>query len=293
MDPVLLGSLLVGALVATGAVLVVGELLPAHPRLGPALRRLHDDLGFAPDRPIAPGRWWRRLWHRFPVPRQDLSLLGYGTDRYVTLLLVAAGGGALLPVVAVVMFTAAGRALPGSVVAAVPALMTAAAAAAAAVVHRDVAWRARRLREGFRHAVAVYLVMVAMERSAGHGTVEALERAAQVADNPVIRRIRDALLRARSHHRPPWEELATLGERVGVPELTDLGQIMRGSGQSGAQVHRTLLDRAASLRDQIRTDALARAEATTGRLEIPGAVLLLVLAAFVIYPITQRITVGM
>lgn len=290
MDPVLLGSLLVGALAATGAVIVVGELLPAHPRLGPALRRLHDDLGPAPTVPTGP---WRRLWYRYPVPRQDLSLLGYGTDRYVTLLLVAVGAGALLPVVAVVMFTAAGRALPGSVVAAVPALMVGTAAAAAVVVHRDVTWRARRLREEFRHAVAVYLVMVAMERSAGHGTVEALERAAQVADNRVVRRIRDALLRARSHHRPPWEELAALGERIGVPELTDLGQIMSGSGQSGAQVHRTLLDRAASLRDQIRTDALARAEATTGRLEIPGAVLLLVLAAFVIYPITQRITVGM
>ena len=93
----------------------------------------------------------------------------------------------------------------------------------------------------------------------------------------------------RSHHRPPWDELSALANQIGVVELGDVGQIMHSSGQSGAQVHRTLLERADSLRDELRAEALARAEATTGKLEVPGAVLLVVLAAFVIYPITQRV----
>jgi hypothetical protein len=105
-------------------------------------------------------------------------------------------------------------------------------------------------------------------------------------------RVRETLLRARAHHRPPWDELTMLGQQIGVPELSDVGQIMQAAGQSGAQVNRTLLERADSLRDQIRADALAKAEATTGKLEIPGAVLLFILAAFVIYPITQRVYIG-
>lgn len=290
MDPVLAASLAVGALAAAGALVAVGELLPATPALGAALRRLHGDVdqsGEATGRGVL--RWLSR---RFPVPRDDLALLGYRPERYAATVLVAAGAGAASPLLVGAVLAAAGRIPPaaplgGGVLAVVAAVGFAVAA------HRDIGYRARRLRTGYRQVIAVYLTLVAMERGAGHGTVEALERAGQVGDHPVVYRIRDALLRARSHHRPPWEELAELGERIGVPELTDVGQIMRGSGLSGAQVHRTLLDRAASLRDQIRTDALARAEATTGRLEIPGAVLLLVLAAFVIYPITQRIYLGM
>jgi hypothetical protein len=292
MDPVVAASLALGALAATGVLIIAGELLPATPALGAALRRLHD--GPAPAGPTSRGRRVPRwLARRFPVPRDDLALLGYRTERYLATVLAAAGTGAVSPILVAAMLTAAGRSLPAQAAAVASVASVAAAAGFAAAAHRDVAYRARRLRAEFRHVVAVYLVLVAMERGGGHGTVEALERAGQVGDNPVMQRIRDALLRARSHHLPPWEELAELGTRIGVPELADVGQIMRGSGQSGAQVHRTLLEQAASLRDRIRTDALARAEATTGRLEIPGAVLLLVLAAFVIYPITQRIYLGM
>lgn len=291
MDPVLAASLAVGALAAAGVLVIVGELLPATPALGAALRRLHERP--APAGPAAGRRVPGWLARRFPVPRDDLALLGRPTDRYVATVLAAAAAGAISPILLAAVLAASGRSVPSQAAATGAVAAVVAAAGFAVAAHRDVAYRARRLRAEFRQVVAVYLVLVAMERGAGHGTVESLERAGQVGDNRVMRRIRDALLRARTHRLPPWEELAELGTRVGVPELADVGQIMRGSGQSGAQVHRTLLDRAASLRDQIRTDALARAEATTGRLEIPGAVLLLVLAAFVIYPITQRIYLGM
>ena len=64
---------------------------------------------------------------------------------------------------------------------------------------------------------------------------------------------------------------------------------MQSSGTEGAQVHETLRSRADSLRDQIRTDNLASAEAVTGRLDVPGALLVFVLIGFVLYPFMTRI----
>jgi hypothetical protein len=54
-------------------------------------------------------------------------------------------------------------------------------------------------------------------------------------------------------------------------------------------VHDSLRGRADSLRDQIRTDNLARAEAVTSRLDVPGALLVFVLVGFVLYPFVARI----
>lgn len=288
MDLVLVASLLLGALAATGVIVVVRELSPATPALGPALRRLHP----RPEQRVSGWVVPPRLLRRLPVPHDSLALLGHTPARYAGTLLVAALAGLAFPVVVGVLLASAGRHLPAAVLAAGGAVSLATAAVFALVAHSDVEFKARRVRREFRAVVAVYLSLVAMERGAGHGTVESLERAADVGDGWVIARIRAALLRARAHHRPPWDELTELGDEIGVPELSDVGQIMQGSGESGAHVNRTLLERADSLRDQIRADALARAEATTGKLEIPGAVLLFILAAFVIYPITQRVYIG-
>jgi hypothetical protein len=288
VDLVLVGSMALGALAAAGVLILVRELLPATPALGPALQRLHPGL---PAR-RAPLGGADRLVRRLPVPYDSLALLGHTTGRYLGSLLLAALAGLALPVVGGVMLASAGRQLPGPALAAGAGLSLATAAVFVLVAHSDVQFRARRVRREFRSVVAVYLSLVAMERGAGHGPVESLERAAEVGDGWVIRRIRETLLRARAHHRPPWDELTALGRELGVAELSDVGQIMQSAGQSGAQVNRTLLERADSLRDQIRADALSRAEATTGKLEIPGAVLLFILAAFVIYPITQRVYIG-
>jgi hypothetical protein len=289
MDLVLIASMLIGALAAAGVLILVGELLPAAPALGPALQRLHPDHPIRPRTPVSTAdRWLRRI----PVPYDSLALLGQTPARYYWSLLVAAFAGLALPVVLGVMLAASGRHLPPVAVAAGAGLSLAAAAVFAVIAHSDLQFKAKRVRREFRSVVAVYLSLVAMERGGGHGSVESLERAAEVGDGWVIRRIRETLLRARAHHRPPWDELTALGNEIGVAELSDVGQIMQAAGTSGAQVNRTLLERADSLRDQIRADALSRAEATTGKLEIPGAILLFILAAFVIYPITQRVYLG-
>ena len=105
----------------------------------------------------------------------------------------------------------------------------------------------------------------------------------------MLERIREALRIAQLQMQSPWDELRTLAEEIGVPELGDVGAIMQSSGADGAQVHETLRTRADALRDQIRTDNLSRAEAVTGRLDVPGAMLVFVLMGFVLYPFLTRV----
>ncbi len=54
-------------------------------------------------------------------------------------------------------------------------------------------------------------------------------------------------------------------------------------------MHDTLRSRADALRDQIRTEALARAEGVTSRLDIPGALLVFILLGFILFPFMARV----
>jgi hypothetical protein len=285
MDWPLVLSLAVGASVAGGVLLLVRELLPGTPALGPALDRLHP--------PAAAGRHGPAVlrW-RTPVPHDSLALLGRSPRDYRLALAAGALAGLAVPVVLAVMALAAGRAdLSASLAAGGTAASIAAAAGGALVVHLEVSTRAARVRAQFRPVVASYVTLVAMQRAAGHGSVESLERAAQIGDSPPVRRIRDALHRARTHHRPPWEELTRVAAELRVPELADVGWIMQSSGVGGAPVHRTLLQRAATLRDQIRTETLARAERINTTLETPGVLLLALLVAYFLLPVMSQVNI--
>ena len=77
----------------------------------------------------------------------------------------------------------------------------------------DLRRRATAERLAMRHAVCAYLELVALERAGDAGTVEALERAATVADAAPFARIRDALTRAQLGGQPPWIGLADLARR--------------------------------------------------------------------------------
>ena len=285
MDWTTLAALAIGALAGTGVLLLVNELLPATPALGAALNRLHPEL----TRERSTAEFLTRWLRRFPVPRESLALLGRTTGQYYTSLLVAALAGLALPVVAGVMLATSGRHLPVPLVAAGGAMSLAGAAGFALAAHSDVTFKARRVRREYRQVVAVYLALVAMERGAGHGSVESLERPRRWA-----RVGGPADPRGAAGPVPPPSTLGRATELAArtVPELRDVGHIMHSSGSSGAQVPDAVA--AGGLAgDQIRTEALGRAEATTGKLEIPGAVLLAILAAFVIYPLTQRVYIGL
>jgi Flp pilus assembly protein TadB len=274
-----------GGLLGLGLFLLVWRALPATPSAGQALRRLHPDgldptlLGAAPARKP----WWTRLWR---PPRRELALLGRTPQQYWTSVGISAMVGLAAPAVLGAVLLAIGSGLPF----AVPVGGSLGLAVLAGwMAHYDVATKAANARYEFRRAVCSYLDLVSLEVAAGHGPVAALERACSGIDGWVFQRLRETLLRAQLQLHQPWDELKELADEIDVPELGDVGDIVRAAGAAGAVVHDTLLARAESLRDQVRVEALARAKATTTKLDIPGAALLLVLAIFVIYPLMTRI----
>ncbi|MEV4753690.1 type II secretion system F family protein [Micromonospora sp. NPDC049559] len=276
-----------GAAIGLGIFLVIREALPPAPALGPALRRLHQ-----PPRPAGTAGVGRNLdWLHGPArwlrpPTRDLALLGRTPEQYALSLLLSALVGLVAPALAAAVVAAAGVGLPVAVPAGVGVGL---AALSALLAHHDVLSRAERARREFRRAICTYLDLVALQLSAAHGPVQALEQAAGVCDGWVFERIREALRMAQLQMHSPWDELRQLADEIGVPELGDVGAIMQSSGSEGAQVHETLRSRADSLREQIRTDNLARAEAVTGRLDVPGALLVFILVGFVLYPFMTRI----
>ncbi|WP_033344423.1 type II secretion system F family protein [Catenuloplanes japonicus] len=277
-----------GAAVGVGVFLFVRELMPATPALGPALRRLHQQRQTTGDERRRRRRldWLGGLARWLRPPQQELDLLGRTPEQYALSIVLSALFGLVAPIVAVTIMSAAGIRLPFAVPVFAGLLL---AAAAAWVAHQDVLTKAVRARREFSRAVCTYLDLVALQISAAHGPVQSLEQAAEICDGWVFDRIRESLHIAQLQMRSPWEELRELSERIGVPELGDVGAIMQSSGTEGAQVHDTLRSRADALRDQIRTEALARAEGVTSRLDIPGALLVFVLLGFVLYPFMARV----
>lgn len=277
-----------GGTLGLGLFLLLREALPADPALGPALRRLHQSTVVS--QPAVPTRrdpeWLTGLARWLRPPHRQLALIGETPERYALALVLSGLIGLAAPAVLAAAFFLAGIRTP-------VVLPTAAALGLAfltmLMAHRNVLVRAERARREFRQAVCAYLDLVALQLSAAHGPVQALERAATVCDGWVFERIRDALRLAQLQMHAPWQELRELAEKIGIPELGDVGAIMQSSGTEGAQVHESLRGRADSLRDQIRTDSLARAEAVTSRLDVPGALLVFVLVGFVIYPFMARI----
>ncbi|WP_036377297.1 type II secretion system F family protein [Micromonospora sp. ATCC 39149] len=275
-----------GAAVGLGLFLVVREALPAAPALGPALRRLHQPPGTGRAVKGSSLDWIGGFARWLSPPHRQLALLDRTPEQYALSLLLSALVGLVTPAFVGAVLFLGGVSVPLTV----PLVGSIGMAFVAALVaHRSVLARADAARDEFRQAVCTYLDLVALQLSAAHGPVQALERAAAVCDGWVFDRIRESLRIAQMQMHSPWDELRELADRIGIPELGDVGAIMRSSGSEGAQVHETLRSRADSLRDQIRTDNLARAEAVTSRLDIPGSLLVFVLLGFAVYPFIARL----
>ncbi|WP_422740883.1 type II secretion system F family protein [Micromonospora sp. WMMD729] len=277
-----------GAAIGLGLFLVIRELVPATPALGPALRRLHQPPGTG--RVAAPASrrldWLTGLSRWLRPPHRQLALIGQTPEQYALSVLLSALIGLATPTLLGVALFVLGISLP----LVVPVLGGLGMALIAGLLaHRSVLAKADAARDEFRQAVCTYLDLVALQLSAAHGPVQSLERAAAVCDGWVFDRLQEALRIAQMQMHAPWDELRDLADKIGIPELGDVGAIMRSSGSEGAQVHETLRSRADSLRDQIRTDNLARAEGVTSRLDIPGALLVFVLLGFVVYPFIARV----
>jgi Flp pilus assembly protein TadB len=169
------------------------------------------------------------------------------------------------------MFVTGALALVGiSLPVAVPAVVALFLAAVLFFVpDSDVQSTAAKARVEFRHALSVYVDLVAMSRRAGVGATQALEEAAIVGDSWVVRRIDEVLQEAARLGRPPWDALKQLATRLEVQDLADLADIMTLSGEYGTASEDALRAKSKSLRNSISSESAGEAKSVTEQLALP------------------------
>lgn len=290
-----------GGLIGLGLALLVWRLAPAHPELADVLsrtshqaarrRRLieEDQTGRQQSTQERVGLWSMRrlpggLWNQ--TPTKELALLRIPVQQhYGRKVLQGLLGLVLLPLLTL-FFAALGFSLPVLV-------PTAGSLVLAALLFlspdAEVRTKAKRARAEFTRALSAYLDLVALERNSGSGARQAMEVAATTGDSWVFQRISEALARSRWEGQAPWDALHALSEELGLPELDDLADIMRLSGE-GAQVYSNLRARSASLRGAMLNEELAKANATNQRMRIPQSLLGVVFIGLLIGPSLLRVT---
>lgn len=295
-------SIVAGALCGLGVALIVTGLIPVRSDLAESLARLQADPlhtageagpgANAPSRPDGLagvlGDQLRRFAEQFgfKVSTRDLDLVGQSTESF---LLAKAG------------FTFVGLAGPSLLTALwallgvrVPFVIPAAAGVVLAVIaffipDRELRAKAAAARREFRRAICSYIDLVALERLADAGAVEAVERAADVGAGWVFDRIRGALAHAKLAGISPWKALTDLAEDVGVTELGDVGEIVSLSSEDGAAVYETLRARARAVRTAILADHETQANEASEKLSAPVACLGLVFIGLLVFPAVMRL----
>lgn len=287
-----------GAITAGAVVALIALALPTQPDLAEVAARLAPTRARRPATTDGPapaatgervGAWAMRalpsrIWGS--TPRRELALLGIPIARhYAKKLAFAAVALVFVPLTYAILAIFA-LALPVSV----PVIATLALAAVLFVLpDLGVREEAKAARTEFTRALSAYVDLVALERNAGAGPRQAMEDAAEVGDNWVFSRIASELARSRWIGIPPWDALTALSEDLDLPELAELGDIMRLSGEEGTQVYSTLRARSAAMRAKLTSDDLAAANATSEKMTIPMSALALVFLALLIVPSIFRL----
>lgn len=109
-------------------------------------------------------------------------------------------------------------------------------------------------------AVCTFVDLVTLERLANQSSTQALHRAASVSQAPLFRELQTGLERAMLEQRPAWQALVRVGRDLDVPQLVELGDVIRLDEQ-GAALSGVLRARAEELRDaQLLADKVAAQE---------------------------------
>lgn len=156
------------------------------------------------------------------------------------------------------------------------------------VPNYDVHAEAKAARADFQRALVSYVDLVALERNAGAGPRQAMENAAQEGSSWVFLRLREELARSRWSGQAPWDALANLADELGLPELGDLADIMRLSGEEGAQVYATLRARSSAMRSAVLAADQTQANEISERLVIPGSMLGVLFLVIILGPALFR-----
>lgn len=301
----LAAQLLSGGAVGLGVTLIVREVLPREPQLSAALERLAPPR-LSPNVPVTAwpdgepaggsASWETRvglLAQRHladvafvQIPTRELLLLRIPVASWLGQKVLLGLLGLLFPTVFTAMAAAMGYRLP-FVVPALGGLVL--GAAMFWLPDLEVRRKATRGREEFARATSAYIDLVALERSAGAGATQALEQAATVGDSWVFVRLREQLCLSRLSGAAPWNSLHELSVELGLPELGDLADIMRLSGEQDAAVADTLRARSRGLRIALLNREQTRANEDSERMVVPVALLGLIFLILLGAPAIVRI----
>lgn len=289
--------LVAGALVGMGLTVVVAGLQRPVPDLSAGVARMTGatravnpaaSSGFT-DRAIERTTASIVRWFNLEKHRADLALTQTTSARMAREKLAYAALGLAFPVMLSAVVGVAGMSPPLFVPV---GLSVGLAALLSLMPEAELRRRAAVARFNMRRTVCAYLELVALERTADAGPVEALERAAAIGSGPGFVHIRQALLRARLEGRTPWHQLSSLADELDVAELGDVADIMRLSGEDGAAVLPTLRARAASLRTWLLQTEVTAANQASERMSIPVALLGVAFMALLGFPAFSRIVFG-
>lgn len=294
-------AVLAGVVCGLGVLLAVTAVLPVRPDLRAALAHLAAQP--APVSPLSVGgaeerlRGWeyttgawlaRRLLRPaggLRVPTADLAILSRPVEVFLAQKLAMGLLGLALPAALFALLGMLGLHLPITLPVAAGLVFAAVLSFAPDLVVRAAG---KEARDEFRHAVAAYLNLVALERAADGGPTESLERAATVAHGWAFARIAEALTRARIAGLTSWTALSQLAEKLGVGELADLADIVALAGGEGAAIYDTLLGKATSMRRAATAADEARANARSEQMTLPAVLLFLGFLILLVYPALAR-----
>jgi Flp pilus assembly protein TadB len=218
-----------------------------------------------------------------------MAVSGQTLEGLLTRMLIAAGAGMLLPPLLWTFAAISGLAVP----LAVPIFATALLVAIGLLLPvAALAKRARERRRHFRFVIGTFVDLVVLSLAGGVGVEGALFAASQVSSDWAAQTIARSLYRARDGGRSPWAALGQLGDELGIAELVELAATLQLAGTEGARIRQALQARAVTLRRHEQAEAESAANATTERLFIPGALLLVGFLLFVGYPAFSRILGG-
>ncbi|WP_432560278.1 type II secretion system F family protein [Granulicoccus sp. GXG6511] len=290
--------LLSGMFVMGGLVAALYGGTRAHPRLADGLGVL-DGVEIDPRRADLPVEATSRseragLWayRRTPIPLtasqsrvlelQNKSIAEFYADKLVIgllgLLVPGLLGGVFLPIVGLSPVVPVIAALAGGVVGwFVPDLL----------LRRGE----DRAQVDAAEAMFTYFDLVTLERMANLSATQSLESAASTSDHPLFLSIRAALLRARLEQHPPFGELRALADRLRLPQLADIADVLQ-LDETGAAVTGTLRARVRELRDAHLTAARIAAHEVSERMTVFMAVPAMVFGLIFLAPPLLRLIGG-
>lgn len=294
--------MLAGAAVGAGLLLLVREMLPTQPDIKEAVARLapsnlqlltrQEAQGTAATSRLAGlGTRIDRVLERIPgfaVTPQDIAILQARNPQSAVSnpwpLKFACGlAGLMLPVLLGAVLQVTGSGIPFILPAGLGLVL---GALAWGLPNVQLQTEAALARGEFLRVAIAFLRLVAIQRLAGAFPNTAMVGASEISEHWAFRRLRQELIRAEWARVPTWDAITSLADQVGVPQLADVGDIMRLAGEGSDGVADSLLARAKSLREQILADAHAAANRSTTTMAVPRTALLLILMFAVFIPIS-------